>query len=114
MGRRQRRVVAAVARMISRMSPAWCPHCAGPPGPDCPDKGREKKSQRAREKREARREAEEEMDEDEQSVCRQVHKGHLCTRDSGHSGHHLAKTPVGTFSWNQTISASGRWKGVRT
>lgn len=48
--------------------------------------------------------------DDDQSVCKETNKDHICTRPVGHHGFHLAKTDHGSFSWNHTISTVGRWK----
>lgn len=46
----------AVARMLSRVHPSFCPFCRHyPAGPDCADSGVDKRTQRVREKRQWRR-----------------------------------------------------------
>jgi hypothetical protein len=48
--------VANLARMPGRVSPPWCPHCKGPPGPDCPDRSRSPRQIRRGLKRDLARE----------------------------------------------------------
>jgi hypothetical protein len=44
-------------RMPGRVAPPWCPVCHGPPGPDCPARGKTPRQVRRALKRETAREA---------------------------------------------------------
>ena len=44
-----------MTRMLGRTTPAWCPHCNAPPGPDCPNVGASTRQAKRREQQQTRR-----------------------------------------------------------